>query len=204
MPPVVRCCLLEAARVRFALSLSLLLIFPVRTDLPINPSTIPPQPNLSSWNPKGLPHGRRDATRQYGASAAHYTGEGRIYYRCEFNIRWPFFQSVDKHHSILKKFNFVEKKKSAKRKGDNCCCVLSRAVLRGVRYTHSFCECVACSVAHRPAGTPATLATYPRTPRACPGRNSRSSSARCAFRYETSALSSHRCPWLRLRFFEDV
>lgn len=34
-----------------------------------------------SWNPFGLPHGKRDATRQYGASAAHYLGDGRVFYR---------------------------------------------------------------------------------------------------------------------------
>ncbi len=34
-----------------------------------------------SYNPDGLPHGKPDALKKFGASASHYVGEGSVYWR---------------------------------------------------------------------------------------------------------------------------
>jgi Cu-Zn family superoxide dismutase len=35
----------------------------------------------ASYNPEGLPHGKPDALKKFGASASHYAGEGSRYWR---------------------------------------------------------------------------------------------------------------------------
>ena len=40
-----------------------------------------------SFNPEGLPHGKPDALKKFGASASHYAGEGNLYWRHVGDLR---------------------------------------------------------------------------------------------------------------------
>lgn len=40
-----------------------------------------------SYNPEGLPHGKPDALKKFGASASHYAGEGSRYWRRAGDLR---------------------------------------------------------------------------------------------------------------------